>query len=88
MNASSVQEISSKVPFGPVIIDGHSYPVDPASSAFTDLLMDCFQRGRNAAAARQNRTEAALRSSVALAGGGYPPAKRRKAKAKPDNAHA
>lgn len=87
MSASSVQEIASKVPFGPVVIDGHSFPVDPASPAFTDLLMDCFQRGRNAAAFRQERTEAALRV-VASNAGGYRPAKKSKVKAKPAQAHA
>jgi hypothetical protein len=40
---------------GPVLIDGHSYPADPSSEAFTNLLMDCFQRGRDSAASKQRQ---------------------------------
>jgi len=40
---------------GSVLIDGHSYPADPSSEAFTDLLMDCFQRGRDYAASKQRQ---------------------------------
>lgn len=45
--------------FGSLVIDGHSYPSDPSSDAFTDLLMDCFQRGRDTVAARQRQSSAA-----------------------------
>lgn len=44
---------SNEAHFGSLDIDGHAYPADPSSAAFTDLLMDCFQRGRGIVAARQ-----------------------------------
>lgn len=49
------QKVSAEKKLGQVTIDGHSYPADPASEEFTNLLMDCFQRGRGAAAARQRK---------------------------------
>ncbi|HCN29365.1 MAG TPA: hypothetical protein DIT64_11555 [Verrucomicrobiales bacterium] len=84
MSTPSVQEISDKPNLGPVTLGGHLYPADPASPAFTELLMDCFNRGRNAAAARQAQTEALLHSKQAPP----LPEKARKLKAKTVKAHA
>jgi hypothetical protein len=44
---------TDKSSYKPVLVNGHEYPFDPASEEFTDMLMDCFQRGRNAAAGKQ-----------------------------------
>jgi hypothetical protein len=37
----------------PVLVNGHEYPFDPTSEEFTDMLMDCFQRGREVVAEKQ-----------------------------------
>lgn len=72
MNTTLVQETADRKNFGPVLIDGHVYPADPAAEEFTHLLMDCFQRGRNAAAAklRQGMSAASVKPAIYARGKG------------------